>query len=548
MLQTILNTGYPFLHVLLISCKKIMLKATAYNLIPHSSSGSKKTDPIDRSTDSVIDLNRRPSWYFIFSFVVCVFLATTAVTAKENTLRQQLEHLQQQTGVGAVAYALVEKDKIIATGGIGQYGLDNKRVVTADSLFRIGSITKTFTALAVMKLVEQNQLQLDQAIKTLAPDLPLQNPWPKTPVTLAMLLEHTAGLQDLTREEFDYPTPLSLKAAFTVKPETKKVHWPPGYHYSYSNIGAGYVGRAIEIVTKENYDSWFEREILAALDMHNSQLHWTNKLQQKLITGYDSDLKKELPYWHTLFRPFGGLNSTARDMARFLLLFTDHLAVNKKIISAASIKRMETAETSLSAKAGLESTYGLGIRSRYFNGQKIYGHGGDADGYLADFAYNKESHRAYFVVINAFKRDIQQEFTKRLDYWLIEDLADNEKKLSSPPVKSLSKQSIKALTGDYRKVTKRSPSHGNIQAETLHIKNVDNEIFKCFSHTKTDVKTHVKTKQNKCTKILPVTESLFRTERQSHASMAFIYAPDKNLYLQTGSDNYQKINNKENKK
>ncbi len=521
-----------------------MLKATAYNLSPHSPSGAKKTDPIDRSTDSVIDLNRRPSWYFIFSFVVCVFLATTPVTAKENTLRQQLEHLQQQTGVGAVAYALVEKDKIIATGGIGQYGLDNKRVVTADSLFRIGSITKTFTALAVMKLVEQNQLQLDQAIKTLVPDLPLQNPWPKTPVTLAMLLEHTAGLQDLTREEFDYPTPLSLKAAFTVKPETKKVHWPPGYHYSYSNIGAGYVGRAIEIVTKENYDDWFEREILAALDMHDSQLHWTKKLQQNLITGYDSDLKKEIPYWHTLFRPFGGLNTTARDMARFLLLFTDYLAVDNKIISKAAINRMETAETSLRAKAGLESTYGLGIRSHYLNGQKIYGHGGDADGYLAEFAYSKESHRGYFVVINAFRPDIMEIFTQQLDSWLIEDLADIEKKPSPPAVKSLPLKSIEALTGDYREVTKRFPFHDNKQARSLHIKNVGNELFRCFSHTKTDVKT----KQNKCTKILPVTESLFRTERQSHASMAFIYAPDKNLYLQTGFKNYQKINNKENKK
>ena len=162
---------------------------------------------------------------FVFSFAVYIFPVTTHAFAKENTLRQQLETIKQQTGVGAVTYALVENDRIIATGGIGQYSSDNKREVTEDSLFRVGSITKSFTSLAVMKLIEQNKLQLDQAIKKLAPDLPLQNPWPQTPVTLAMLLEHTAGLQDLTQEEFDYPLPLSLKKSFTIKPETKKLHF-----------------------------------------------------------------------------------------------------------------------------------------------------------------------------------------------------------------------------------------------------------------------------------------------------------------------------------
>lgn len=516
-----------------------MSKGAAYHLIPQFLSGANMTGSTGCSIDSANMLSRLLSWCVMFPLAACVFFTMTPVSAKENKLLQQLEHIKQHTGIGAVAYTLVEKDKIISTGGIGQYSRHNKRAVTADSLFRIGSITKTFTSLAVMKLVEQNQLQLNQTIKTLAPDLPLQNPWPKAPVTLAMLLEHTAGLQDLTREEFDYPVPLSITSAFKIKPETKKVNWPPGYHYSYSNIGAGYVGRAIERVTKENYDNWFEREILAELGMHDSQLHWTKKLQQNLVTGYDTDLKKELPYWHTLFRPFGGLNTTARDMAKFLLLFTDESIENDSIISASAIKRMETGETSLSARAGLESSYGLGIRNRYVNGQKVYGHGGDADGYLAEFAYSKDSHRAYFVVINAFRRDILKKFTEQLDQWLIEDLVDNEKYISPPSVKALSKKSINALAGDYHKVTNRFPSHDKIQADTIRIKNIDNEIYRCFPHTDNDAITS----KNRCTKILPVTENLFRTEKQSHASMAFIYAPDKNIYLQNGFENYQKINN-----
>ena len=468
---------------------------------------------------------------FIVTFLTaCLLLLVNSVAAEENLLTQQLERIKQQTGVGAVAYALVESNKIVATGGIGKYGNNNARPVTETSLFRIGSITKTFTSLAVMRLVELDKLQLDAAIKTLEPDIPLHNPWPETPVTLAMLLEHTAGLQDLTREEFDYPTPLSLQAALNIKPEARQLRWPPGYHYGYSNLGAGYVGRVIEIVTKEDYDDWFEREILATLGMQDSQLHWTKELEKNLVTGYNTDLKTKIPYWHTLFRPFGGLNTTAKDMAKFLLLFTGAPDLNKNIVSANAIKRMETPETSLAAKAGLKTGYGLGIRNTYFNGHKIYGHGGDADGYLAEFAYSKESQRAYFVVINAFRHDILDNFTKQLNSWLIEQLPAGEETILPASIKPLSGEKMLTLAGEYREVATRFPFQNNGPAEILRINNVDNQLFRCISTTKT----------NKCIKILPVTEALFRIEGESHASMAFVKAPDGNLYLQTGFGNYQK--------
>jgi len=473
---------------------------------------------------------------------VCLFITSNQAAAQQYPPNQQpviqhLERIKKQTGIGAVSYALVEGNTIVATGGIGEYGLDNKRPVTEASLFRVGSITKTFTSLAVMHLIEQGDLQLDQVVKSVVPDIPLHNPWPKTPVNLAMLLEHTAGLQDLTREELDYPEPLSLKAAFNIKPEAKQLRWRPGYHYSYTNLGAGYVGRIIETVTGEDYDSWFERKILAALSMHDSQLRWTEKLEQSLVSGYDADLTTKIPYWHTLFRPFGGLNTTARDMAKFLLLFTDESVPNESmpknnIVSVSALKRMETAETTLAAKAGLNTGYGLGIRSTYFNGHRIYGHGGDGDGYLAEFAYSKESHRAYFVVINAFRHDILDDFTGLLNNWLVEELPETKEVASQQPIKPLSLEQLLEITGEYQEVTTRFPFHTNAQPEIILIKNINNDIFKCLPNTNT----------NECTKLLPVTGVLFRTEEVPHASMAFVKAPDSNLYLQAGFGNYQKLN------
>ena len=464
--------------------------------------------------------------YIIVS--ACLFFLTNSVAAEVNTLSGQLARIQQQTGIRAVAYALVEKNKILATGGIGSYSLNSTRPVTETSLFRIGSITKTFTSMAVMRLVEQGKLQLDAPIKMLAPDLPLYNPWPATPVTLAMLLEHTAGLQDMTREEFDYPHPLSLQAALDLKPETRQLHWPPGYHSSYSNIGAGYVGRIIEIITREDYDAWFEREILANLGMQDSRLQWTKKLEQNLVTGYDADLKTKIPYWHTLFRPFGGLNTTANDMAKFLLLFTGAPYANKGIVSNLAIKRMETPETSMAAKAGLKTGYGLGIRNSYFNGHKIYGHGGDGDGYLAEFAYCKESQRAYFVVINAFRHELLEEFTNPLNNWLIEPLPSPEEATLPTAGKPLSRKQLLTFAGEYREVTQRFPFQNNTPAEIIRINNVGKDLILCNSATTS----------GKCINILPVTEALFRVDGESHASMAFINATDGNLYLQTSFGSY----------
>jgi len=485
----------------------------------------------------------RGAYVFICSLVCLSILnfSTDSLAETHNSktklpVIQNLERIKNRTGIGAVSFALVEEDRIIAMGGLGKYGHKNPRQVTESSLFRVGSITKTFTSLALMHLVEQGKLRLNQAVKNIDSNIPLDNPWPESPVTLEMLLEHTAGIQDMTRGEFDYPDPLSLQAALNLKPEARRVKWQPGYHYVYSNQGAGYIGRVIELVTKENYDDWFEREILHKLDMRDSQLRWSKKLQQNLVTGYDADLESAIPYWHTLYRPFGGLNTTASDMAKFLMLFTKPLKSDNKLVTESALNRIETPETSLAAKAGMKTGYGLGIRSDYFKGHKLYGHNGDGDGYLAEFAYSKESQRAYFVVINAFRHDILNSYTGLLNNWLIENTPRENKKaqknkagtLQKPPIKTLSSDRISLLTGEYRETTQRFPFMANRKTETLRIKHIDKGLFRCFSHLK------------KCMKILPITEELFRTEDARYPSMAFVNAADGNIYLQASFGNYQK--------
>ncbi|TDF38538.1 class A beta-lactamase-related serine hydrolase [Alteromonadaceae bacterium M269] len=438
-----------------------------------------------------------------------------------TNLAKQFAAIKERTRVGAVAYALVEGDKVIATGGMGKKSLNDDTPVTADSTVRIGSITKTFTAIALMKLVEQNKLQLNQSVEKLLPSLPLENPYENSPVTLAMMLEHTAGLTDLTGKEFNYPTALSLDDAFKVSPQARVVNWQPGYYKSYTNAGAGYVSAAIEKVVKQDYDSWFNTEILKALGMSHSQLHWSPELENSLVAGYDSDLKTRIPYWHTLFRAFGGLNTTANDVTHFLkLLINNGVVEGKTFLSAESILRMETPKTTLAGQQGLTLGYGLGIRSELFRGHRIYQHGGDADGYLAHFGYNKESKRGYFVVINAFRHDIFRPFKSALNQWLIENL----EKPASPVIAKVTPEHLTKLVGEYEKTTYRFRS---ARRSAVEVKQENNVLF-------------IRRKnRNTWSKLIPVSKWLYRYEGDPEATLAFTQTENGDIHLQNGDESFK---------
>ena len=456
------------------------------------------------------------------------FSLSVASSNQQIPIANKIKQTHKQTGVGAVAYVLVEKGKLVSAGGFGQYSLGNKTQVTQHSLFKIGSITKTFTAIAVMQQVEKGKLVLDQSIKSILKNIPLKNPYKNKPVSLAMLLEHTSGLQDLNRKEFNYPVPLTLTEAFKVAPEARRVKTPPGYQYNYSNAGAGYLGRAIEQVNGVDYDDWFETEILAKMGMSDSSLRWSKKTESQLVTGYDSDLTTAISYWHTLFRPFGGMNATALDMANLLKLFTaPRDAKWNQIISPESIQRMEQPTTSLASKAGLSTGYGLAIRNEIYRGHRLYGHGGDGDGYLAQFSYSKESGRGYFFVINAFRHDFDRRFTQVLDDWLIEGLetVSYQKKHYA-----LSEKQLKAITGEYQISTFRFIRKNRKSSDEKLIR-FNNHILQICNKT-----------QTVCEKLEPHSANLFYSVGDTLPSTVIIKADDGNTYMQHSNINYRLFN------
>ena len=139
-----------------------------------------------------------------------------------------------------LAVALMDTRGTIWTEGFGRAGPDG-RPMSADTLFRVGSLTKPFVALGIMRLVEQGRLRLEDPVSALAPEIAVANPWDRTdPIRVAHLLEHTAGFDEMRFNEIfdpDGSQDRPLREVLAVNPRSRVARWRPGTRFAYSQPG-----------------------------------------------------------------------------------------------------------------------------------------------------------------------------------------------------------------------------------------------------------------------------------------------------------------------
>jgi len=447
--------------------------------------------------------------------------------ASFEQLIADLETLRDEHAVPGFAVTLVTGRHGLQTGTGGVADLDSDRPVTADTLFRIGSITKTFNALAILLLVEQGRLDLNTPLRKIVPNVPLENPWADThPVRVAHLLEHSSGLFDMTREEFDHNVPFAtLEAAFAWRPQARVVQWPPGRHHVYSNANAGLAGLVIEQVSGQDYQRFIIERLLQPLDMRTASLSDDKITRRRLATGYDTDGTTPIPYWHMIFPPLGAINATPREMGALLELFLRRGMVGtRRLLDAASVARMERPATTLGARYGLGYGYGPGLGQSLRNGFRWYGHGGDGDGYLSYFGYNREAAAGYFLTINAFKHDALHAMRAR-----VQDYFTHALSAQPPPLAGIDHDTLRQLTGVYMAVTHRFQRQApdRLDQDRLQVVLEDGALYTLSSNGRRRL-------------LIPFSEHLFRRKGQPLATIV-IAAQDGDLYLQADSGNYRRV-------
>ena len=350
---------------------------------------------------------------------------SAAEDAGVQALLADLEALREEHEVAAFGFTLVRGDEVVWAGARGIADRETGRAVNDDTVFRIGSITKTFTSLALLIAEQRGAFRLEQPVRDLLEQVPFSNPWEATdPIRVAHLLEHTAGFTDLSWEEMSHsdPKPITLAEGLAFRPENRRAAWRPGEHSSYSNAGAGIAAYVLQQCTGRNFERFVVEELFEPLGMTSASLFLDESTEKHLATGYDSDGVSVIPYWHMLFRPFGAINVRPEHMAPFLQFMLDQGRYGgKELLPAAALRRLEGPQTTVAARAGLRYGYGLGNYTWYRNGHLFHGHGGDGDGYLAHYGYNRDTNMGYFIVITRFTHRPLRRMRNRIEDYITAD-------------------------------------------------------------------------------------------------------------------------------
>lgn len=328
-----------------------------------------------------------------------VFLSCTLFAQQNNrlsnmkALTDSIEAIVKRQHTPGLMVGITTKDSILFSGGFGYADVAAKRLVNGVTLFRMGSVTKMFVSLAILKLIEEGKLNLQDELKKVAPDVPFQNKWEAThPVRIVHLLEHTAGFDDMQLNRMCSQDTISYigKEAMLLQQPSLACRWKPGERFSYSNPDYVVLGYIIEKITRTYYNEYITAQILQPLGMHASNLNGRSKFPGKDVKEYvvrDGQIKP-VPSVNVLMPAAGALWSSSNDMVKFLQFF---LKGGEPLYAVNSIGEMETTHSPLAAEAGLTNGYGLGNANMFIYQKYPWrGHGGWMGTCFSTCAYNRE--------------------------------------------------------------------------------------------------------------------------------------------------------------
>ncbi|MGA7522097.1 MAG: serine hydrolase [Acidobacteriaceae bacterium] len=330
-----------------------------------------------------------------FVLGVATFAITCAPAAQSQNIPPQTEYApvarmirteiakeMKDKNLPSLAIALVSHDHVVWAEGFGYEDLAQKTPATAQTVFRIGSVSKLFTDIAVMQLVQQGKLDLDAPITRYLPNFHPDNPFGGT-ITLRELMSHRAGLvrEPPVGNYFDATSP-GLEATVMSLNRTTLVY-PPGTHTKYSNAGIATVGYVLQHVTGTPFGAYLERAVLTPLGMQDSAFYpspnLTGHLAQAVMWSYDGP-DVPAPTFQLGEAPAGSMYSTVVDLGRFLSsLFNGGQGESGRILQAATLDSMWKPQSK-------NGQFGLGFALGTLNGHREIGHNGAIYGFATTLA------------------------------------------------------------------------------------------------------------------------------------------------------------------
>lgn len=315
--------------------------------------------------------------------------------ASLEELRQRLGGVLAAYGVREAALTLVSRGELLWAGG---FGADATATAGPDSPARLGAASELVLSLAALRLAERKVISLDERLLALAPDAPVKNPYEqKSPLRLAHLLEHTAGLEELMpREETWAPLGAELEPLPELaKGSPRTARWAPGSRYSPSGAEATLAALALEQATGKPYAPLAATEVLGPLGMFSSGWELDDAAQVRLLENVRGHARGDHRPVHW---PARGLASTARDLGHLLRMLVGRGTLDgKQFLTEESVGRLERGHT-LPGAARLAGP-GMGCASLQFEGFAGFAQRGGTDGSRVEVAWFPRERVGYALLL-----------------------------------------------------------------------------------------------------------------------------------------------------
>ncbi len=344
-------------------------------------------------------------------------------TLKE--LQESIQKILKETNTPGAGVVLVSGDENILLEGFGKADIENNIPVNENTMFRLGSISKVYVALAILKLQEEGRLSLKDKIRDLIPEIEFDNPWEdKYPIRIENLLEHTSGWSywHLAELGSDDPKPKTLKEALDYYPKSRVSGYIPGTRIMESNAGTAVAAYIIEKISGLRFEDYIDKYFFEPMGMDNITYLQSDPYKRLGAKLYDNGIK--LNYFNILYRPAAALNGSTKDMARLVKFFINRGKINNnQILSDSSLQRMErSGSMGELSKSKIFMGNGLSNYTSYFKGFIYQGYSGSLPGGNANFGYLPEYKLGYAVMINEGDEDAVYKIVYLIKQYQTKDL------------------------------------------------------------------------------------------------------------------------------
>ncbi|HMX27014.1 MAG TPA: serine hydrolase domain-containing protein [Blastocatellia bacterium] len=342
-------------------------------------------------------------------------------------------------GIIGSSFMLVQDGQVIAQEFFGLANQEKQQAVDENTIYHWASITKTFTAIAIMQLRDRGLLKLEDPIIKYLPELKaVHNPFGQmSDITLKHLMTHSAGFRAATwpwggDKDWQPHEPRDWSQLVAMMPYTE-ILFKPGSKFSYSNLGIIFLGRVIELLAGEDYEVYIDKNIFKPLEMYRSYFDATpyHLLKNRSASYWLRDGKLTPARFDAdagITVSNGGLNSPLPDMVKYLTFLTGDVrrqAAFDQVLKRSSLEEMFQPQLNIASNEMVEpqgqnrkDAMGLSFFIEDNFGQHFIGHSGSQNGFISHFYFRPDTRLAYIIAFNTQAtagEKVPEQDTRRLD-------------------------------------------------------------------------------------------------------------------------------------